>query len=217
MKQDTMQEIKVLIADDHTIFRQSLERLLETNSLFKVVAGAKDGLEAVKLTEELKPDVVLMDISMPGIDGLEAARQILATHPHIKVIILTMYESEDLVRQAVEVGVSGYIMKDTDMESLFQSIVSAHEGNILLGPLATRRLIEGYGRSQEEGLTKREKEVLGLLVKGKTKKEIAAVLDISVRTVDTHRYTIFRKLGIKTMLDLAKYALKKGYIDFLVL
>lgn len=210
-----MPQIKVLVVDDHTIFRESLKRLLETNSLFKVVACAKDGLEAIKLTEELRPDVVLTDIAMPGTDGLEAARQILAVHPHIKVVILTMYENEDLVRKAIDAGVSGYIMKDADTESLFQSIISAHKGNVLLGSSARRSLIEGYRKSQDEGLTKREKEVLGLLINGKSKKEIAASLYISLRTVETHRFNIFKKLRIKNTLDLAKYAVQRGYISFL--
>ncbi len=211
-KEDTMEEIRLLIVDDHTMFRQGLEKLLETNPLFNVVAGAKDGLEAIKLTEELKPDVVLMDIDMPGMDGLDTTQQISAAHPDVKVVMLTMYGSKDLVTLAMEAGASGYVMKNADAESLFRSIISVYEGNISLDSLATKKLIEGYRGLQVKGLTKREREVTNLLVKGKTRKEIAELLHISIRTVDTYRYKAFRNLGIKTAGDLARYAIKEGHI-----
>ncbi len=209
------QKIRVLIADDHTVFRESLKVLLETHPSFEVVGFAGNGIEAIEETGKVKPHVVLMDLSMPKMDGLDATRKILEKFPKVKVLILTMLEREEFIFQMLEAGVSGYISKDINAKGLFSALESAYRGDTYLSPSISRKVINGYLNAEKEKtkpLSAREREILKLLAEGRSKKEISNLLYISPRTVDTHRTNILKKLNLKGLADLVKYAIQKGLI-----
>jgi two-component system response regulator NreC len=215
------QKIGILIADDHTLLRSGIRALLEDEPDMVIVGEANDGREAVRLAAQLKPNVILMDIAMPLLNGLEATRQIKREHPEINVLVLTMYDHEEYFRQMLEVGASGYIIKKAAASELVAAIRAAHNGEAVLSPAITRLLLEDYlnrdSLTKEEedpnALSSRESEVLQLIAEGKTSREIAEILHLSVKTVQSHRTNLMQKLGLHDRGDLIKYAIHKKIIE----
>ncbi len=213
-----MEPIRVLLAEDHTIVRKGLLSILADQRDIEVVGEANNGREALRLTEQLHPDVVVMDISMPLLNGLEATRQIRRYHPDVKVLVLTMHTDEEYVCRLLQAGASGYVVKQAAPAELLLAVHAAHRGDLFLSPTVTSAVIAEY---LEQGgpiddsydtLTDREREVLQLLVEGYSNREIADTLTISIKTVQTHRSNLMDKLSIKNLCDLVKYAVQKGIL-----
>jgi DNA-binding NarL/FixJ family response regulator len=211
-----MKDIRILIADDHTLVREGIKLLLESRDGFEVVAEVSDGREAVKKSGELKPDIVLMDISMPVLNGLMATGQIVKQYPNIKVLALTMHEDHETVRQILKAGAAGYIIKKSAASDLFSAIEAVCGGEAFFSPSVSRIVLEGYMNAQdetEEILTPREMEILQLLAEGHPNREIASMLYISVKTVENHKENIKKKLGVTDQAGLMKYAIMKGLVS----
>jgi len=214
-----MDKVRILLADDHTILRDGIRALLEDEPDMIVIGEAEDGRTAVKLACELKPDVVLMDIAMPLLNGLEATRQIKHDCPQVKVLILTMHENEEYIRQVLASGAMGYILKDAAARELLDAIHAVRRGEAILSPAITRLVIENYlrwGDLQEDstnGLSPREREVLQLIAEGYSNKQIAEILYISIKTVQAHRMNLMSKLDLHDRADLIKYAIQRKIID----
>jgi DNA-binding NarL/FixJ family response regulator len=214
-------KIRVLICDDHTILREGIRLLLNSQSDIEVVGEGVDGRDAVEKARLLKPDVILMDIAMPGLNGLEATKQVRRDDPNARVLVLTMYERDEYIAQMLEAGAAGYVLKKVAGSELVYAIRSIHQGGTFLYPSITKRLVEDYLRRVESGeerstfdsLTDREREVLQLIAEGHTNKEIADVLKLSSRTVQNHRAHIMEKLGMHDRGELIKYAIQKGIIQ----
>ncbi|MHC4130390.1 MAG: response regulator [Planctomycetota bacterium] len=210
--------IKILIADDHKITREGLRSLLEKEDGMEVVAEAEDGRSAVKLVREVKPDVVIMDVSMPDLNGILACRQVLAESDKVKVIGLSMHSDTLFIAEMLKSGASGYLLKDCAFEELARAIRAVYEGNSYLSPGISGVVIDDYLHrlskekitNSSDVLTGRETEILQLLAEGKSTKQIALKLHISVKTVETHRRQIMNKLDIHTVAELTKYAIRKG-------
>jgi len=215
-----MGKIKVLIADDHTILRQGIKALLDNQSGIEVIAEAKDGREALTLIERLLPDVILMDIAMPGLNGLEATRRIKKKFPKIKVLVLTMYTNEEYVFQILQAGANGYLVKETAFQDLISAIKAVYRDEAFMSPSISKKVISRYTQRVRETndtacdiLTTREREILQLIAEGSSSKKIAEALFISPKTVETHRTHIMDKLNIHNRTDLIKYAIRKGIVD----
>ncbi len=215
-----MNRIRVLLADDHTILREGIRSLLEDEPDMQVIGEAEDGMQAVKLTGQLEPDVVIMDIAMPLLNGLEATRQIRRNYPNVKVLILTMHENEEYIRQVLASGAMGYILKDAAARELLDAIRAVQRGEAILSPAVTRLVIEDYlrwGELQPQNdasiLSPREREVLQLIAEGYTNKQIAEILSISIKTVQAHRANIMSKLDLHDRGELIKYAIQKKIIE----
>jgi two-component system response regulator NreC len=215
-----MLKVRILLADDHTILRAGIRALLEDEPDMLVVGEAEDGRTAVKLACQLKPDVVLMDIAMPLLNGLEATRQIRHDCPQVKVLILTMHENEEYIRQVLASGAMGYILKDAAAHELLGAIHAVQKGEAVLSPAVTRLVIENYLRwgdlqseADSSGLSPREREVLQLIAEGYSNKQIAEILSISIKTVQTHRMNLMAKLDLHDRADLIKYAIQRKIID----
>jgi two-component system response regulator NreC len=212
-------QISVLIADDHTIVRSGVRMLLEAESDIRVVGEALNGREALELTESLQPDVVLMDITMPEMDGLEATKQLKSRFPHINVLVLTMHRSDDYFFEMLKAGASGYILKGAKTSELINAVRIVQQGQIFLYPSMTQKLVQGYiqlaewDNEGEPSLSPREKEILQLLAEGYSNKEIAEKLVISPSTVHSHRGNLLDKLGLGNRRDLIQYARKRGLIQ----
>jgi two-component system response regulator NreC len=213
-------KIRILLADDHTILREGIRSLLEAEPDMTVIGEAEDGHSAVRMACELGPDVVLMDIAMPLLNGLEATRQIRRTRPQIKVLILTMHENEEYIRQVLAYGAMGYILKDAAARDLLGAIRAVQRGEAVLSPAVTRLVIEDYllwgdlnAAQITNGLSPREQEVLQLIAEGYTNKQIAEILCISIKTVQSHRANIMDKLDLHDRSDLVKYAIRKKIIE----
>jgi len=211
--------IRVLIADDHTIVRSGVRMLLEAEAGITVVGEAVDGAQAIALTEKLQPDVVLMDIGMPGIDGLEATRQIKEKWPDIHVLVLTMHRSEEYFFEMLNKGASGYILKGAETSDLIQAVRVVAAGDVFLYPTMARKLVQDYLNLKRGGetavdtqLSPRENEILHLLAKGYSNKEIAEKLVISPSTVHTHRTNLMQKLGLSSRHELIQYARQRGIL-----
>lgn len=209
--------IRVLIADDHTIVRSGVKLLLEAEPDIHVVGEALDGDQALALTEELQPDVILMDISMPGLDGLKATRQIKARWPDIHILILTMHRSDDYFFELLKAGASGYMLKAAETDELIHAVRVVANGDVYLYPTMAQLLVGDYLRMTGEVdsgpiLSSREKEILQLLAEGFSNKEIAEKLFLSPSTVYTHRGNLMSKLGLNSRHELIQYARKKGLI-----
>jgi NarL family two-component system response regulator YdfI len=211
--------IRLLIADDHLIVRQGLQLILETEDGFELVGEATDGSEAVKLAGELHPDVILMDLRMPGMDGLTAIEQLSEEQPEIAIVILTTFNEDDLMVRGLRAGAKGFLLKDTDRETLFDSIRAAARGETLLKPEVMARLLaqtqaprEAKSGPENVDLTEREMEVLRAAAQGQRSKEIALVLGISERTVKAHLASIYQKLGVDSRAAAIAAAAGRGWL-----
>lgn len=215
-----MDKISILLADDHTILRDGIRSLLEDEVDMEVIGEAEDGHSVVRLANQLEPDIVLMDIAMPLLNGLEATKRIKRDKPHIKVLILTMHENEEYIRQVLATGAMGYILKDAAATDLLGAIRAVHRGEAVLSPAITRLVIEDYLRwgdlqseNESSGLSPREREVLQLIAEGYTNKQIAEILSISIKTVQAHRSSLMSKLDLHDRGELIKYAIQKKIIE----
>ena len=207
--------IRVLLADDHALVRAGIHSLLQGMREVQVVAEASSGEEALALADRQRPDVVLMDIAMKGITGLEAAAQMRERYPDVRVVILSMHSGEEYVLQALRAGAAGYLLKDAATGELELALRSVMRGESWLSPAVSRQVVEGYVRSGEsapEALTARQREVLRLVAGGKSTKEIAFLLNLSVKTVETHRAQIMERLNIRDVAGLVRYALRTGLV-----
>jgi DNA-binding NarL/FixJ family response regulator len=210
-------DIRIIIADDHQIVRQGLRVLIEKEPDMEVVGEAEDGQATVSLAKELHPHIVLMDIKMPDLNGIEATRQILTDMPDVKIIALSMYPDQRFVMNMLKSGARGYLLKDSAFEELAQAIRLVMANKTYLCPLVTEVVVKDIVTLNPSShqtalvvLTSREREVLRLLAEGKRTSQIAQLLDISVKTVDTHRQQIIHKLGIRSLAELTKYAIREG-------
>ena len=210
-------EIRIIIADDHQIVRQGLKVLLEQEPDMQVVGEAEDGPSTVRMAKELVPHVVLMDIKMPDLNGIDATRQILSDLPDVKIIALSMYPDQRFVTNMLRSGARGYVLKDCAFEELAQAIRVVMADKTYLCPLVTEVVVKDYvnlnpspSQSSFAILTAREREVLRLLAEGRRTSQIAKLLDISVKTLDTHRQQIIQKLGIRSLAELTKFAIREG-------
>ena len=216
-----MSPIRVFVVDDHTLIRQGIVGLLESQPDIEVVGQAGNGREAVASFEAMSPDVVLMDIAMPGISGLTATREIKERRPDVRVLILTIHDREDYLFQALRAGASGYVLKGADVQDLLAAVRTAYRGEIYLYPSVTSTLVADYlrrarggqDRAIYDGLSDREREILHLIAQGKTGPEIAAELFLSPHTVQSHRDHIMAKLDLHSKAALIKYAVAKGLIE----
>ncbi len=215
-----MKRITVLLVDDHRLLREGIKSLLEKAPDIEVVGEASEGGEAVAKAQQLCPDIVLMDITMPGMNGLEATRQIKALRPATKVLILSMHESNQYISQFLRSGASGYVLKDSAASELVGAIHVVHQGDAFLYPSIARKLLEEYLQKAQageetdsyDGLTSREREILKMIAEGKSNKEIADVLSLSIRTVHAHRANLMGKLHMHDRTELVRYAIRKGLI-----
>ncbi|MFP5284986.1 MAG: response regulator [Thermoanaerobaculia bacterium] len=212
-------KVRVLVADDHTIVRQGLVKLLVESGECEVVAEASDGMEAVEKALALRPEVAILDLSMPRLPGLEAVRRIHEALPQTRVLVLTAHEEEEYVLPVVRAGASGYIIKDSAVSELLAAVRALHTGHGYFGPQAAKVLAEQYRHPERASagdpyrdLSPREREVFHLVVDGKTTKEIARALGISVKTADNHRYRLMDKLGVHNTAELVRYAARHGLI-----
>jgi two-component system response regulator NreC len=213
-------KIRVVLADDHRMLREGIRALLERQDDIEVVGEAADGREAVRLVSQLCPDVVVMDVSMPLLNGIEATRQIRRDCPTARVLTLTVHESQDYVAQLLAAGASGYIIKRAGGDELVSAVRAVHRGEVFLHPSIARVVIQDYvqrlqagqGLSAQDVLTDREREVLQLIAEGYTNREIADLLHLSIKTVQNHRSNIMRKLDLHDRGELIKYAIQQGII-----
>jgi len=212
-----MELIKILIADDHPVVREGLSAMLSEEQDIQVVGEAGNGAEAVDKAQELQPDIVLMDLRMPEVDGVEAMRQIGAVNPDIRFIVLTTYDNDEYIFKGIEAGARAYLLKDAPREELFKAIRAVHKGESLIEPAIAGKVLDRFAELSRkaqvvEALSEREVEVLKLMAKGAANKEIAAELSISESTVKTHIQTIFQKLGVGDRTEAVTEAIKKGII-----
>ncbi len=216
-----MRTIRILLADDHTVVRKGLRMLLESQEGFVVVADAADGRDAVALAEKHQPDVVVLDVAMPQLNGIEAARQIVAKSPQAAVVFLSMHADEGYVLRALKAGARAYLLKDSAEHDLITAIQAVSDGKAFFSPAISRMLVEDYVRQMRdrevedsyELLTGREREVLQLLAEGRNNKEVATLLNLSLYTVETHRSNILQKLNLHSGAELTLYAVRKGVIS----
>jgi len=212
---------RIILVDDHAVMRRGLRLLLEQQEDFNVVGEARDGREAVQLAEALRPDVAVMDISMPNLNGIEAARQIVTKQLGVAVVILSMHADEGYVLRALRAGARGYLLKECPPEELIQAIRAASEGKAFFSPVVSRMLVEDYMRQLQnremedtyELLTAREREILQLVAEGKSNKDVANMLKLSPYTVETHRSNILEKLNLHSVPELVLYAVRKRVIS----
>jgi DNA-binding NarL/FixJ family response regulator len=213
--------MRILLADDHTLVRQGLRRILEEQPEWRVVAETGNGLEAVSLAAELQPDVVVLDIGMPMLNGLEATRQIAKKAPAARVLILSMHADEVHITRAVEAGAVGYLVKDSADSELVKAVTATAEGTSYFSPAAAAVLLDEYRRSiarrgvtdRYDLLSDREREVLQLMAEGRSTKAIAALLGVSPATIETHRAHVFEKLDLHSVAEAVLYAVRRGLIS----
>jgi DNA-binding NarL/FixJ family response regulator len=214
-----MKPIRVLLADDHALVRAGIRALLEHLSGIEVVAEAADGLEALALTKAHLPDLVLMDISMSGLNGLEAAARIAKQHPEVRVLMLSAHANDDYVKQALRAGAAGYLLKQASISELDLAIQAVARGETYLSPAVSKHVIADYIRrvgvekSPLELLTSRQREILQLVAEGRSTKEIARILHISAKTVETHRTQLMQRLDIHDIAGLVRYAIRAGMLS----
>ena len=215
-----MKVIRMLLADDHTVMRKGLRLLLESQPGFQVVAEAATGREAVTLAEQHAPDVIVMDIAMPLLNGIEAARQIAEKLPQAAIVFLSMHSDESYVLRALKAGARAYLLKDSAENDLIEAVRAVTEGKAYFSPAISKMLVEDYMRQMREQkvedsyelLTTREREIVQLLAEGKNNKDVANILNLSLYTVETHRSNIFQKLNLHSGAELILYAIRKGVI-----
>ncbi len=218
-----MKKIKILIADDHNIVREGLRALFRSAREFSVIGEAADGEEVVRLADKLDPDLVIIDISMPNVNGIEATRRIKENNPATKVLILTIHESEEYVYQMIRAGANGYVLKNAGKKELFAAVQAVVKGERFFSPGISKLMLDEFIRqvreqkavrpAPEQQLTKRETEILRYIVQGLTNKKIAGKLFLSVRTVNTHRTNLMQKLNIHDTAGLVRYAIQNGIVD----
>jgi len=221
MQPQRTSRLRLVLADDHKMMRSGLRLLLEREPDFCVVGEASDGREAIEVTDAQKPDVVVMDVAMPNLNGIEAARRITASHANTSVVILSMHSDESYVLRALNAGARGYLLKDSAESDLIAAVRAVSEGKAFFSPAISKLLVEDYVRQLRqrgvedsyELLTPRERELLQLLAEGKTTKEIATALNLSPHTVETHRANVLRKLNLNSLPELILYAVRKGVIS----
>lgn len=217
----TTMTVTVLIADDHRIFLDGLRFLLETKGDIKVVGEAINGRQVIQKTKDLEPDIVIMDISMPELNGIEAARQICKLYPATRIIILSMYSTKEYILQAIKAGALSYLLKESTGAELIDAIHVVMSGHRYMSPKISDILIDiyespgdGSSEARLECLSPREREILQLVVEGKSSSEIANIFFLSPKTVETYRCRLMQKLGINNLVDLIKYAIQKGLTTF---
>lgn len=212
--------IRVLVVDDHSLVREGVRALIGTQRGIEVVGEAENGKDAVKKARDLLPDVVVMDLGMPVLNGIEATRQIVKALPRTRVLVLTMHSDEKYVFQALKAGASGYLLKTCTASELTGAILSVHGGNPYFSPSISRKIMDSYlseddamtKNAQPGNLTGREREVLQLIAEGYSNTKVSELMGISVKTVETHRSNIMKKLGVHDVTGLVKYAIKRGII-----
>jgi DNA-binding NarL/FixJ family response regulator len=215
--------LRILIADDHEVARHGIRALLESHSGWEVCGEAKDGRETVELAESLKPDLILLDIGMPNLNGLEATRQILATSPEAVILILTMHDTDHVVREVLRAGARGFLLKSDAGRELVAAVEALQRQRTFFTNRVSQMVLDGYldrdnGDGEAKGvsddiLTTREREVIQLLAEGKTSKEVAVALNLSVKTAETHRTNLMRKLDLHSIADLTRYAVRNGIVQ----
>ena len=212
--------IRIILADDHTILRQGLRRILSAEEEFEVIAEASSGIEAVQISAQQQPDVVIMDIAMKELNGIEATSQLLRASPNTAVLILSMYSDEPYVIKATKAGARGYLLKDSVEGELLQAVRVVHSGQSFFSPLIAKILLEGYARElngreiedRYELLTSRERQIYQLLAEGRSNKEIAHMLTLSVHTVETHRIRVMEKMDVHSAAELVLSAVRRGLV-----
>jgi DNA-binding NarL/FixJ family response regulator len=211
-----MKRIRILLADDHAVVRHGFRMILEAQPDMEIAGEAGNGREAVRLAEELKPDIVVMDVAMPELNGIEATRRLAASQPHTRVVALSMHKDSVYVREILRAGARGYLLKDSPPADLLSAVRSVASGQSYLSPAVSNAVLDDYRRhvtNPIDLLTTREREVLQMLAEGKTNKEIAGVLNLSVYTVDAHRGRIMEKLNLHSINDLVRFAVRNGLIE----
>lgn len=210
----------IVLADDHVLFCEGIKRIIRESSDLAVMGEARDGLQLLELLKQLTPDLVILDISMPNIRGIEATREVKTIHPDLKVLILTMHKDKDYLYHAISAGADGYLLKEDADTELFSAIETIRQGKIYISPLLSEEVTEdllrihcGNHKFSFDNLTTREREVLQFLAEGRSNREIADLLCVSVRTVENHRAKIMKKLNLKKVADLVRYAVQKGIIS----
>jgi DNA-binding NarL/FixJ family response regulator len=211
--------VRLIIADDHKMMRQGIRSLLEKFSDIEIIGEAENGADIIDLAEKLKPEVIIMDIAMPKVNGIEATQKILAANPQIKIIVLTMLYERHFMAEALKAGAAGYLLKDCAFDELINAIHlvisgSTYVSHILSGPLIKDYFEKIYSKENDiiTQLTDKEKIILQLVVEGKHSKEIASQLDVSTKTVDTHRNNLMKKVGVSSIVELTKFAIKGGIV-----
>jgi two-component system, NarL family, response regulator NreC len=215
-----MARVRILLADDHTVVRQGLRKLLEERSDWEVIAEAGDGREAVRLAEQHKPDVAILDVAMPLLNGIEATRQIARRVPSTRVLVLSMHADEAYVTQILQAGATGYLLKDSADVDLLKAVGEAARGKSFFSPAIARVMLDDYVRQladkgvtdRYDSLSEREREIFQLIAEAKTNKEIAALLNVSPSTVETHRAHIMEKLDLHSAAEIVLYAVRRGVI-----
>jgi two-component system, NarL family, response regulator NreC len=211
-----MKRIRILLADDHTVVRQGFKRILSAQADMEIVGEAANGREAVELAGQLRPDVVVMDVAMPELNGIEAARRLGQTVPHARVLALSMHKDSVYVREILRAGARGYLLKDSPATDLLAAVRAVASGEGYLSPSVSNAVLDDYRRhvtNPIDLLTSREREVLQMIAEGKTNKEIAGVLNLSVYTVDAHRGRVMEKLNLHSINELVRFAVRNGLID----
>ncbi|OGP73307.1 MAG: DNA-binding response regulator [Deltaproteobacteria bacterium RBG_16_49_23] len=215
-----MNPYRIILADDHVILRQGLKRIIEERTGLEVIGEAGCGLELLKILQEVNPNMVILDISMPNLRGIEAINEIKSNHPGTKILILTMHKEKDYLYQAISAGAEGYLLKEDADKELFSAIDTIRRGRTYISPFLSEEPMQDWiqlarGKkelSSTDSLTLREREILKLIAEGKSSKEIADLLYISARTVERHRANLMNKLNLRKTADLVKYAMQKGYL-----
>lgn len=219
--------LRILIADDHELARRGIRALLESHPGWEVCGEAKDGRETVELAVSMKPDIVLLDIGMPNLNGLEAAKQILTNSPEVAILILTMHDSDNVVREVLRAGARGYLLKSDAGRDLVAAVEALQLQRTFFTTRVSQMVLDGFLDRQTksvgaissdddragDALTSREREVIQLLAEGKTSKEVAVTLNLSVKTAETHRTNLMRKLGLHSVADLTRYAVRNGIVQ----
>ena len=209
-----MSPYTIVLADDHALFRGGVKRIIKEHADLEVIGEAGDGLELLQLLKKSNPNMVILDISMPNLQGLEATREIKKIYPHIRILLLTMHKKKEFIQQGIAGGADGFILKQEADEVLLQAILAIRQGKRFISPLLSQQVAELLiGKKKSELLSLREKEVLQLLANGKSTQDIADLLFISTHTVRRHRENIMKKLNLKGIVDLVKYVVAEGYIS----